>query len=180
MQTSNYAFVYIGTEAARGSRGIYLTRLDLESGEFDKLLATNKNDRKIDERIAVFSIKNAISVAGLVAQPVVWVSLFSVATTRAGLPAGPFGLLGAVEGVSYLVVLGYVASSIARRVTGGANQPEGIVAFTERLSYVTILAGLFTLASLVAQQGCIPNAKPILDYSDYLPVCEAQPGLFGG
>jgi len=36
----------------------------------------------------------AAAAAGLVANPVVWVSLQSVKSTGGGLPAGPFGLLG--------------------------------------------------------------------------------------
>ena len=35
-----------------------------------------------------------LGAVGLTAQPVVWFSLYYVATTGAGLPAGPFGLLG--------------------------------------------------------------------------------------
>ena len=37
------------------------------------------------------------SAAGLLANPVMWVSLYSVATTGGGLPAGPFGLVGLVD-----------------------------------------------------------------------------------
>jgi hypothetical protein len=33
-------------------------------------------------------------------------SLYVLKTTSCGLPPGPFGLLGAGEGVSYLVVIG--------------------------------------------------------------------------
>jgi hypothetical protein len=25
----------------------------------------------------------------------------------------------------------------------------------------------------------VPNAKPLLDYSAYLPICETTPGIFG-
>ena len=46
----------------------------------------------------------AASVLGLASQPVFWWSLYTLKTTGCGLPAGPFGLLGAAEGVSYLVV----------------------------------------------------------------------------
>lgn len=114
-----------------------------------------------------------LDTIGLISQPIVWISLYSVATTGAGLPAGPFGLLGAVEGIAYLVVVGFVVASIARAPS---------LKLVESLSFLTLGAGIFTLCVLVAQQGCVPNAKPILDYSDYLPVCnpEQTPGLFGG
>lgn len=118
---------------------------------------------------------NAISVVGLIAQPVVWLSLYNVATIGAGLPAGPFGLVGAVEGLSYLVIVGLVGSVLYRNIQS-SDSPIGT---TEKLSCVTLAAGLVVLASLIVQQGCVPNAKPILDYSDYLPVCQETPGLFG-
>lgn len=117
-----------------------------------------------------------IQGSGLVAQPIVWVSLYFVATTGAGLPEGPFGLVGALEGVSYLIVVGLVGSSLFKASSNDGRQASSIA---ERLSVVTLAVGLLVLASLVAKQGCVPNAKPILDYSDYLPVCQATPGLFG-
>ena len=127
-------------------------------GQQHTSLATANNDNDFDNKL--------VDAVGAVSQPIVWVSLYSVATTGGGLPSGPFGLLGALEGVSYLAVVGLAlfGSSTIRTV-----------------SRVTILLGLLTLASLVAEQGCVPNAKPILDYSEYLPVCDPEqtPGLFG-
>ncbi|KAG7338347.1 hypothetical protein IV203_028605 [Nitzschia inconspicua] len=109
-----------------------------------------------------------LKVVGIVSQPIVWISLYFVETTGSGLPSGPYGVLGGLEGVSYLVVLGLA-------LLGSSSTLKTI-------SRLTLVVGLIVLASLVAQQGCVPNAKPILDYSDYLPVCNADdtPGLFGG
>jgi hypothetical protein len=135
---------------------------------------------------------SAVIIAGglLMAQPVVWTSLYYVATTGAGLPAGPFGLLGALEGLSYLAILGVVGVSLVRRkattTTGSERLPPSGgrlgAAVIEGLSFLSLVAAILTLGGLIADQGCIPNAKPILDYSDYLPVCDARntPGLFGG
>lgn len=127
-----------------------------------------------------------IPVVALIAQPVVWTSLYYVVTTGAGLPSGPFGLLGALEGISYLVILGFVGASWLFRskqqstaTTTSSSSSGDAYEIAERLSYVSLLAGLIVLASLVVEQGCVPNAKPILDYSDYLPICADQPGLFG-
>jgi hypothetical protein len=133
----------------------------------------------------------AVIIAGglLIAQPVVWTSLYCVATTGAGLPAGPLGLLGALEGLSYLAILGVVGVSLVRKATTTTGSerlpPSGGrlgAAVIEGLSYLSLVAAILTLGGLIADQGCIPNAKPILDYSDYLPVCDARntPGLFGG
>jgi hypothetical protein len=102
------------------------------------------------------SFSPILTTIGVAAQPIVWVSLYFVATTGSGLPNGPFGLLGGLEGIAYLVVLGLAL--------GGKGLGKS-------LSRLSILAGLVVLASLVVDQGCVPNAKPILDYSDYLPVC---------
>jgi hypothetical protein len=129
------------------------------------------------------SVSTIIGVAGLIAQPFVWVSLYFVATTGAGLPAGPLGLLGGLEGLAYLAVVGLVAASIGRSITGGSSSTGKnlLLSMSERISWFTLVAALLTLLSLIVDQGCVPNAKPILDYSAYLPVCkpEETPGFFG-
>lgn len=123
------------------------------------------------------SLDDIVGSVGVVSQPVVWLSLYFVATTGGGLPAGPFGLLGAVEGLAYLSVVGLVIRRMFVRV-----KACDILETAENLSLLTLGASLLVLTSLVAQQGCIPNAKPLLDYSDYVKVCnpEEVPGLFGG
>ena len=41
----------------------------------------------------------------------------------------------------------------------------------EGLSYLSLAAGLGVLGLTVVSAGCVPNAKPLLDYSAVLPVC---------
>ena len=85
------------------------------------------------------------SAAGLLANPVMWVSLYSVATTGGGLPAGPFGLVGLVEGISYLVVVGFVGAALFKKVTTGSGLPAGpagLLGAAEGLSFLSFLAGL--------------------------------------
>lgn len=53
---------------------------------------------------------------GLIASPVCLWSEYTLATTGAGLPEGPGGALGALEGMSYLVVVGMVAWSAYTKV----------------------------------------------------------------
>ena len=124
-------------------------------------------------------------VAGLISQPIVWSSLYLVRTTGGGYPAGPFGLVGLLEGISYLVVVTLAATYTWKNVvTGGRFYKEDIprsVDVAERMSVITFVIALLVLLSLVVDQGCVPNAKPILDYSDYLPICnpEDTPGFFG-
>lgn len=123
---------------------------------------------------------SSLSAMGVVAQPIVWTSLYCVATTGAGLPSGPFGLLGAVEGISYLVIVALIGNALYRTMLGKDHEDrDASLDIVERSSYVTIVVGLLVLATLVLQQGCVPNAKPIFDYSDYVPICETTPGLFG-
>lgn len=102
---------------------------------------------------------------GLVSQPVVWISLYSLATTGHGLPAGPGGSIGAVEGLAYLVVL------VLAILPTNPETNEGSPSLAKALSRSSIALGLLVLAGVAAGKGCVPNAKPILDYSAYLPVC---------
>ena len=54
--------------------------------------------------------------AGTFAALVTLGSEFTLKTTGCGLPAGPFGLVGLVEGLSYLGVTGVFAYSIVTKV----------------------------------------------------------------
>jgi hypothetical protein len=141
--------------------------------------------------------------SGLLAQPIVWASLVNVGITGAGLPSGPFGIVGGAEGISYLLLLGWAGAWALRRRNNNNNnnnnntereedddddlfssssncQRISLLLLVENLSVLSLVLGLLVVASLVADEGCVPNAKPILDYSAYVPVCEAKLGLFGG
>jgi len=106
----------------------------------------------------------AAGILGVVAQPVLWVSLYSVATTGVGLAGGSFGLLGALEGISYLVAVAYVGYSLYRKGSTGtvdaAREQNPLLWFAENLSYVSVVAGIIVLGNLVLDQGCVPNANP--------------------
>ena len=52
------------------------------------------------------------AVPALACQPVMYWSLYTLKTTGCGLPAGPFGLFGAAEGISYLIVAGVVVAAL--------------------------------------------------------------------
>lgn len=112
-------------------------------------------------------------VAGLISNPVVLCSLISVVNTRSGLPAGPFGLLGGLEGVSYLVIVGFTLNVLRRQVISKDEVPTGLFAVAETLSLASVIGGLAVLLFLVKDAGCVPNAKPLLDYSEILPVCRS-------
>lgn len=67
-----------------------------------------------------------------------------------GLPPGPYGLLGAAEGLSYLAVLGFAGAGLAARGTSGGKQGlPGVLAVPEMMAYGALAAGLLVLASQV-------------------------------
>ena len=86
---------------------------------------------------------------GLVANPVVYWSEFTLATTGSGLPEGPGGALGALEGVSYLVVVGITAYSLFVKTSTGSGLPPGpfgLLGAVEGLSFLGILGGIGAFA----------------------------------
>ena len=106
----------------------------------------------------------AASILGLASQPVFWWSLYTLKTTGCGLPAGPFGLIGLAEGVSYLVVVGFVASSVLSKVTSGSGLPagpNGLLGAAEGVSFLSAAAGLAVLGFQLADYGFLPEAVPI-------------------
>ena len=106
----------------------------------------------------------AAAVLGLVSQPVMWWSLYTLKTTGCGLPAGPFGLIGAAEGISYLVVIGFVAAALLSKVTSGKGLPAGpagLLGAAEGLSFLTAFAGLVVLGFQLTDYGYLPEAVPI-------------------
>jgi len=105
----------------------------------------------------------AASIVGLASQPVMWWSLYVLKTTGCGLPAGPFGLIGAAEGISYLVIIGFVASSMLSKVTSGKGLPAGpggLLGAAEGLSFLTAAAGLAVLGFQLSEYGYLPEAVP--------------------
>jgi hypothetical protein len=159
----------------------------------------NNDNKVVDDDEEPTNPRKIVIWSGLLAQPIIWSSLLSVKTTGAGLPSGPFGIVGAVEGISYLLLLGWAGAGAWRRLRNNDEDDDdnlslssssssssinstsqSLASLVENLSALSLVLGLLVLVSLVVDQGCVPNAKPILDYSAYLPVCEAKAGLFGG
>jgi hypothetical protein len=150
------------TRAKLATDGVRLTTRPRQSTQ----LCLSKSDD--GEETSENGIDNLLGSAGVISQPIVWISLYFVATTGGGLPAGPFGIFGAVEGLAYLSVVGLVF----RRIIN-PKKSSGVLEIAENLSIITLGASLLVLASLVSKQGCIPNAKPLVDYSNYVKVCNS-------
>ncbi|EKX41882.1 hypothetical protein GUITHDRAFT_159869 [Guillardia theta CCMP2712] len=90
-------------------------------------------------------------------------SEYTLKTTGCGLPAGPGGALGALEGVSYLWVVGLVAYSLYTKVKTGKGLPPGpggILGAAEGLAFLAVLAGVVVLGLQIKDYGYIPNAVP--------------------
>ncbi|GJT54187.1 hypothetical protein Tco_0247836 [Tanacetum coccineum] len=101
---------------------------------------------------------------GLIANPVIGWSLFTLKTTGCGLPPGPGGSIGALEGVSYLVIVGLVGWSLyTKNKTGSGlrNGPFGLLGAVEGLSYLSLLAILVVFGLQFYQQGFIPGPVPV-------------------
>ena len=133
-----------------------------------QLMATD-DDESADGSSDGGSFQSVLGIVGLASQPIVWVSLYFVKTTGGGLPAGPLGIIGLSEGIAYLVVLGLALAGILTDTT--STSTNNAYATSTKLSLVTLVVSLLVVINLTFDQGCIPNAKPILDYSAYVKVC---------
>ena len=105
-----------------------------------------------------------LGAAGTTASLVTLYSEYTLKTTGCGLPAGPFGLVGAVEGLSYLGVVGLVAYSLYSKVRTGSGLPAGpgrLLGAAEGLAFLAAVAGLVVLGFQVVDYGYIPNAVPM-------------------
>uniref|UniRef100_A0A7S4CT94 Uncharacterized protein n=1 Tax=Eutreptiella gymnastica TaxID=73025 RepID=A0A7S4CT94_9EUGL len=86
-----------------------------------------------------------LGIAGSIFNVVFWVSLYSVYSTGQGVPAGPFGLYGLAEGLSYLAVPGLFAYSVYTKVQTGSGLPAGkfgLLGLAEGLTFLSLLAGV--------------------------------------
>lgn len=109
-------------------------------------------------------IAETVAIAGgLVASPVIGWSLYTLKTTGCGLPPGPGGSLGALEGVSYLAVVGIVGWSLYTKSKTGSglpNGPFGLLGAVEGVSYLCLLAILVVFGVQYLEQGYIPGPLP--------------------
>lgn len=93
---------------------------------------------------------------GLISNPIMLWSEWTLFSTGSGLPPGPGGALGAAEGISYLVILGIVAWSAATKASTGSGLPAGpagLLGAVEGFSYLSLLAGIVVFGLKIATQG---------------------------
>lgn len=105
----------------------------------------------------------AAVVAAFLTFPTVAVSEYALLTTGCGLPPGPGGLIGAVEGVGYLAVAAIVVWSVVTKVQTGKGLPSGpggVLGAIEGLAWLLALSGLGAGAFVVWKFGGLPEAVP--------------------
>lgn len=105
----------------------------------------------------------ALAGAGLLSAPVVAYSEYVLLTTGCGLPPGPGGSLGAIEGVSYLVVAGIVSLSAYSKLSTGGGLPAGpskLLGAAEGLAFLLAVAGIAAAVYVAVTYGGLPSAVP--------------------
>mmetsp|Transcript_28173 Transcript_28173/g.39646 ORF Transcript_28173/g.39646 Transcript_28173/m.39646 type:complete len:194 (+) Transcript_28173:92-673(+) len=103
-------------------------------------------------------------VTGIFAALVTFYSEFVLKQTGCGLPAGPYGVVGLVEGLSYLGVVRIAALSLYQKYQTGSGLPAGpagVLGAAEGLSFLSIAVGLTVFFLQITNFGYIPNAIPM-------------------
>ena len=134
-----------------------------------KLAASKNDDGQEDVETSSSSLlaesdQLILGVVGTIASLITLYSEYTLKMTGCGLPSGPFGLIGLVEGLSYLSVSGLVVYSVITKVqtdNGLPAGPYGLLGAAEGLSFLTIVIGLVVLALQITSYGYIPNAVPM-------------------
>jgi len=123
-----------------------------------------EEEGEYDEEGVSDGVALAAGGIGVGSSLVMYWSLWTLFQTGCGLPPGPGGALGAVEGVSYLAVLGLVAWSASTKVRTGSGLPAGpfaLLGAAEGLAYLAVAAGLVVLVLQVGHFGYIPEPIPV-------------------
>lgn len=132
----------------------------------NKRYITKLHSQEEDELPEEISVESPflLGVSGLIASITVLYSESVLFNTGCGLPAGPFGIVGAVEGISYLGVVGLIGFSLYAKIKTGKGLPAGpagILGAAEGVAYLAALAGILVLIAQVTNYGYIPNAVPM-------------------
>lgn len=107
--------------------------------------------------------QTAIAATSIPSLAVVAYSEYTLGMTGCGLPPGPGGLYGAVEGISYLVLAALVALSVYVKVKTGKGLPSGpggLLGAAEGIAYLLAIAGIVDAVYTVQTFGDLPTAVP--------------------
>jgi hypothetical protein len=130
---------------------------------FPTSLCATDDDNDVDKPSFTDSESTALGISGLITSAVMLYSESVLFRTGCGLPAGPFGLVGAVEGISYLGTTALVGYSLYTKIKTREclpSGPGGILGAAEGIAYLAIFAGIWVLVAQVTNYGYIPNAIP--------------------
>ncbi len=123
-----------------------------------------KSSKEDDNSEATAASSLSIDVVlGITASIVVLYSEYTLKTTGCGLPAGPFGIVGAIEGLSYLGVVGICANAVSEYFSDEEDNgsDNGARRLATTLGISAALAGILVLGFQVMDYGYIPNAVPM-------------------
>lgn len=137
------------------------TREDKPQSTKFKVISKVKEDTSDSNTTSI--VEYAAIAGGLVSTPIIGWSLYTLKTTGCGLPPGPGGSLGALEGVSYLVVVGIIGWSLYTKSKTGSglpNGPFGLLGAMEGLSYLTLVSILVVFGLQFVDKGFIPGPLP--------------------
>lgn len=121
-------------------------------------------DNPGDVILAIQNDELVLGLSGTVASLIVLYSEYTLSQTGCGLPAGPGGIYGAMEGLSYLEVAGIFILSLINKVTTGSGLPAGkfgALGAAEGLSFLAVFGGMGVIAYQMIHYGYIPNAVPM-------------------
>ena len=104
-----------------------------------------------------------LGTTGTLSSLVCLYSLYILRTTSCGLPPGPFGLLGAAEGVSYLIIVYIFFLALKEKITTGSGLPAGkynLLGLAEGLSFIIVFSGLAIAVLNYNDFGFLPGFLP--------------------
>ena len=104
-----------------------------------------------------------IGILGTLSNLVCFYSLYVLKTTSCGLPPGYLGIEGAIEGISYLVVVSIFGWSLLKKIQTGSGLPTdrfGLLGLAEGLSFLTILGGIAIAILNLQEYGFLPGFLP--------------------
>ncbi|CAO2830271.1 unnamed protein product [Amaranthus hypochondriacus] len=141
------------------NNGFYRRNLPLSSSTLKVVSMAKGTSDETDGGI----VQTIAIAGGLISTPVIAWSLYTLKTTGCGLPPGPGGSIGALEGVSYLAVVAIVGWSLytkAKTGSGLPNGPFGLLGAVEGFSYLCLLAILVVFGLEFLQKGSLPGPLP--------------------
>lgn len=159
------SFSAISPQSSTLSRGMLSRTIKSNPrGRSTSLLFAIEDEDKGEEVQLGDSESTLLGITGIIASIIMLYSESVLFRTGCGLPAGPFGLVGAAEGISYLGVVVLVGFSLFTKIRTGSglpSGPSGLLGGAEGLAYLALLAGILVLVAQVTNYGYIPNAVPV-------------------